>query len=120
MKALLSIAFALLTAVTFASTLSFSSIDDNGGSEVIKMRVAASLEDCTGYNGNTHCYSVQKGASIGMENWETLREQIEGLNYEAGYVYDITVRIEQIENPAANGPRVKYILVDVISKVAEN
>jgi hypothetical protein len=82
------------------------------------MRINSSTAECNGYNGATQCFMVQKGASIGMDHWEMLREPIEGLNYEEGFVYDVTVKIEQIPNAPAEGPRVRYILVDVIAKTA--
>jgi hypothetical protein len=116
MKTLLSFAFLLLTAVAFAGEPVFAR--DTDGSEVIRMRINSSRADCNGYSGNTHCFMVQKGASIGMDHWEMLREPIEGLNYEEGFVYDITVKIEEIPNAAPGEQRVKYILVDVISKTA--
>lgn len=89
------------------------------GSEVIKMRVQSSQTDCDGVEGGQLCYVVQKESSIGKENWETLEQQIEGFNYEAGYVYDITVRIEKMENPAENQSPFRYILVEVISRQAD-
>ena len=89
------------------------------GSEVIKMRVQSSQTDCDGVEGGQLCYVVQKESSIGKENWETLEQQIEGFNYEVGYVYDITVRIEKMENPAENQSPFRYILVEVISRQAD-
>lgn len=52
-----------------------------------------------------------------MDNWETINGAIEGLNYETGFVYDITVRIERVES-APEGQQFKHVLVEVISKQA--
>ena len=106
MKALLSFAFLLVTAFAFSHTEPTFE-----GTETIKMRVQSYKVAC----GTTQCYLVQKGASIGMDNWETINGAIEGFNYETGYVYDITVRIERVEN-APEGQQFKHVLVDVISK----
>lgn len=113
MKTLLSFAFLLLTV-----TVSAGNPDSGDATEVIRMRINSSKADCNGYNGNTQCFMVQKGGSIGMDHWEMLREPIEGFDYEEGFVYDITVKIEQIPNAAVGEQRVKYILVDVVAKTA--
>jgi hypothetical protein len=117
MKALLSLVLLLATVFVFANVRQVDPASATEGSEIIKMRVNSSKVQCEGYNGNTLCYEVQKGASIGTDNWEALREPIEGLNYEAGYIYDITVKIERVENPQANQPHHKHILMDVVAKV---
>lgn len=114
MKALLS--FALLLATSFAYGNVRELVPTREGSEVIKMRIQSSQVDCNGASGNTHCFMVQKESSIGTENWEMLREPIEGFSYEAGYIYDVTVKIELVENPSANQSHFRYTLVSVISK----
>lgn len=108
MKALLSFAFLFVTAFAFSHTEPAFE-----GTETIKMRVQSYQVPC----GSGQCYLVQKGASIGMDNWETLTGAIEGLNYEAGYVYDITVRIERVPN-APEGQQFKHVLVEIIAKQA--
>lgn len=114
MKALLS--FVLLLAASFAFGNVPSATPAREGSEVIKMRIQSSQVDCNGANGNTHCFMVQKESSIGTENWEMLREPIEGFSYEAGYIYDVTVKIERVDNPAANQSPFRYTLVSITAK----
>ncbi|ASS49229.1 MAG: hypothetical protein A3D31_04120 [Candidatus Fluviicola riflensis] len=117
MKALLS--FVLLLLVTAVYAGSPSTNPNFSGSEVIKMRIQSSQVDCDGVSGGALCYSVQKESSIGKDSWETLEQSIEGFNYEAGFVYDVTVKIERVENPAPNQSPFRYILIDVISKQAD-
>ncbi len=87
--------------------------------ETIKMRVGSQLVNCSGNANDTKkCYSVQKGATIGMDSWEVLPQTIEGFNFEAGYTYDLIVKIDLVEGKT--GPeRFKYTLVQIISKIKE-
>jgi hypothetical protein len=88
--------------------------------EVIKMRVNAHQVDCHPEADMTPlCYSVQKGASIGMENWETLQQSIEGFMFEEGYTYDLIVRID-LQAGKTGSERFKYTLVEIISKIKES
>jgi len=118
MKALLSLGLLLVTIFVFANVRQVTPVTDTHpeGSEVIKMRVNSAKVACDGYNGNTMCFEVQKGASIGTGNWEVLREPIDGFNYEPGYVYDITVKVESIASSETNQPRHKNILMDIMAK----
>lgn len=117
MKALLSLALLLFGTVVYA--VEPSTNPSFSGSEVIKMRIQSSQVDCDGVAGGPLCYSVQKESKIGKDNWETLEQSIEGFNYEAGFVYDVTVKIERIENAATNQVEFRYTLIDVISKQAD-
>ncbi|MGV3610665.1 MAG: DUF4377 domain-containing protein [Fluviicola sp.] len=86
--------------------------------EVIKMRVNAHKVDCQP-NASASCYSVQKGASIGMDNWETLQQSIEGFTFEEGYTYDLIVRID-VQAGKTGSEKFKYTLVEIISKIQES
>jgi hypothetical protein len=88
--------------------------------EVIKMRVNAHQVDCHPEVDVTPlCYSVQKGASIGMDNWETLQQSIEGFTFEEGYTYDLIVRID-VQAGKTGSDKFKYTLVEIISKIKES
>jgi hypothetical protein len=83
--------------------------------EVIKIRIDSEKVSCNG-NATNSCYRVQKESSIGKEFWETMPQEIEGFNYEPGYVYDLVVRVEVQENKT--GPdRFRHILEHVVAKV---
>ena len=88
--------------------------------EVIKMRVNAHRVDCQpGGDAIAKCYSVQKGASIGMENWEILQQNIEGFSFEEGFTYDLIVRVD-IQQDKTGPARFKHTLVEIISKIKES
>jgi len=88
--------------------------------EVIKMRVNAHLVYChPSANVVAKCYSVQKGASIGMETWEILQQSIEGFTFEEGYTYDLIVRID-VQAGKTGSDKFKYTLVEIISKIKES
>ncbi|MNU73716.1 hypothetical protein D3C71_632020 [compost metagenome] len=87
--------------------------------ETIKMRVGGQLVNCSESADETkQCYSVQKGATIGMDSWEVLPQTIEGFNFEAGYTYDLIVKIELAEGKTG-AERFKYSLVQIISKIKD-
>lgn len=105
---------------TFETSISEQSVYSTAG-EVIKMRVQSHQVDCQP-NGDSEvklCYSVQKGASIGMENWEILQQPIEGFNFEEGYTYDLIVKIDVLQDKTGS-ERFKYTLTQIISKIKES
>jgi len=108
------------TSFTSEIPVSGQSIYSNAG-EVLKMRVQGHRVDCHP-NGDSEvrlCYSVQKGASIGMETWETLQQPIEGFEFEEGYTYDLIVKVDVLQDKT--GPdRFKHTLVQIISKIKES
>lgn len=107
------------TSFTSETVTSDQSVYSNAG-EVIKMRVQGHRVGCQpGSDDVKECYLVQKGASIGMENWEVLQQPIEGFNFEEGYTYDLIVKIEVLQDKT--GPdRFKYTLTQIISKIKES
>lgn len=58
---------------------------------------------------------VQYDDDIGTENWNNLYATIDGFDYVPGYMYDISVRIDQIGNPAADAGSYEYTLLEVIA-----
>jgi len=116
----MKILFALLACFSLALTSAtvkdtVSAINPAMKQEIINMRILSQV-DCDGTDGNTKCYMVQKGASIGKDFSEMLPQPIEGFRYEEGYTYDVTVKIDV--TPASDGTSTfKYTLVNVLSKV---
>jgi len=115
MKALLTMILLVFSSSLFANTVK----PENGGSEQTTMKIQGTRIPCQGTDGNTSCYQVQKGASVGTDFWEILPEPIAGFNFENGFTYLVTVKITTRENPAAGQSRFVYELVSVISKTAE-
>jgi len=61
---------------------------------------------------------IQENNNIGSDNWTFLHNEIEGFNYELGNVYEISAKKETISNPTTDGSSVKYVLIDIISKIS--
>lgn len=91
-------------------------VPKNEQQELITMRIKDRQVDCDGFEGMSRCMMVQKGADVGGDMWEVLREPIEGFRYEEGYVYDLNVRMELVPNPDTDHSRYRYVLVEVLSK----
>lgn len=74
--------------------------------------VADHLEDCTGV-GKQQCMLIRESAE---EQWTYLYQQIEGFNYEPGYLYQLKVEVSQVENPPADASSLRYVLKEILSK----
>lgn len=61
-------------------------------------------------------YVVQEDEEIGTDNWNTLGIPISGFDYEMGYVYDIRVKMNTLENTYIDQSNITYTLDKVISK----
>jgi len=112
----------LLTFVMLAFVLTVKAGEGDAklpGTEQVSMKVQGTKLPCAGFDGNTTCFQVQKGASIGTDFWEILPEPINGFEFEAGYTYLITVKITLRENPKQGQSEFIYDLVQVVSKTKE-
>jgi heat shock protein HslJ len=78
----------------------------------VTMIVGPELVDCTGV-APQKCYQVK--AQPGDE-WRMFYSPIQGFEYEPGYEYQITVKVESVANPPADASAYSYTLVEVISK----
>src|SRR5688500_17863854 len=83
------------------------------------LRIKENKISCAGYEGQTECYLVQKGSNVGGEQWDYFYEQIDGFEYEVGFVYTLLVAEEFIEKPQADAPHVKYSLIRQLPKVSK-
>ena len=61
-------------------------------------------------------FLVQESEEIGGEEWSYFYDGIEGIEYEIGYIYDISVKKERVENPPQDASSNRYILQKIISK----
>ncbi len=75
--------------------------------------VAPALEDCEGGAGPQKCMMVKKDTD---GDWEYFYDSIEGFDYEEDYRYEITVQIDPVEDPPADGSSYTYTLVEVVDK----
>lgn len=74
--------------------------------------VASKLEDCIGA-ASKKCMLVKEEEDA---PWELVYQGIDGFNYEEGYEYKIEVKREEVSNPAADAPSIRYVLLNQISK----
>lgn len=111
---LLFVLSSLFNPVTVVNNTTIPTEQVSNGFEVIKMRVDSEKVSC-GEDSRT-CFRVQKEASIGKDNWEVLQQDIDGFNFESGYVYDLVVRIDLIDGKTG-ADRFHYTLEHVVSKL---
>lgn len=64
----------------------------------------------------TLVYLIQENEKRGSSQWDYYYENIEGFQYEPGFIYDLEVQKKQILNPPADGSSFKYLLNRIISK----
>ncbi|MFV0539844.1 MAG: DUF4377 domain-containing protein [Aestuariibaculum sp.] len=106
--------FLLLSIVT---TLSCSKDDDNQPIKILW--VNHERVDCQGVGEQT-CYLIQENKSIIEDDWQLFYNTIEDFDeqYEAGYIYKISVTTLEIKNPPADSSSIKYVLNEILGKTA--
>ena len=79
------------------------------------LRVNSYTETCQGLI-EMQCLLVQEGDQIGTDRWEIFYTTIDGFDYEEGFLYDLDVKITEIENPPADASSLRYELIKLIEK----
>jgi heat shock protein HslJ len=82
--------------------------------------VNGSKVDCNGV-GPMKCLQIQKSDTIQPGKWQNLYTEIEGFNFQNGYLFKIKVAEEKL-NPAkvpADGSAKKYKLVEILEKTPD-
>jgi len=69
--------------------------------------------ECDAGAGETTCYQV-KDTLEGQ--WQLFYDQIQGFEWEPGYVFEIQVKVTEMPNPASDSSSLSYELVEVLSK----
>lgn len=88
--------------------------DDGNESQTVDMRI--NHYQNTGIAvGPVLTLLVQQGDAIGTNNWSKFYTNIEGFNFVPGKIHNISVRVEQIANPPADGSSLKYTLLEIKS-----
>ncbi len=72
--------------------------------------------ECSYGLAKMQCLNVHKGATLDKENWEIFYDEIEGFEFEEGFMKKLEVREEKIDNPPAGGHSVKFIMVRELDK----
>jgi heat shock protein HslJ len=105
--------FFLISAMLFMSCSSLKLTSKNQQTYWINsLRVS-----CTGV-APMKCLQIQKGKSVEKGKWQNFYANIEGFDFEPGYIYKLSVKEEKID-PAkvpADGSSIKYTLVEVLEK----
>jgi len=72
---------------------------------------------CTGV-APMSCFQIQKSETLSEDGWEFFYSDIKGFNFEAGYIYKLLIKIEELkrENVPADASSLKYTLVEMIEK----
>jgi heat shock protein HslJ len=79
--------------------------------------VNSSKVECTGV-GKMQCLQIQESETLKPNDWKNFFGNIEGFEYEPGYIYKLSVKKENLD-PAtvpADASTLKYSLVKVIEK----
>jgi len=88
--------------------------DDDNQSEIIEMRINH-FQNTGIAVGPVLTLLIQKGDNIGTDNWTKFYSNIQGFNYEPGTIYNLLVKVEQIDNPPLDGSSAKYTLMKIVS-----
>ena len=101
----------------FTGLILFSCGVENQGNELTYW-VNSYKVDCVGA-GPMKCMLIQKGDKVVSGEWQNFYTQIEGFDYQAGYIYKLLVREEKLENVPADASSIKYTLVKLMEKNAD-
>ncbi len=78
--------------------------------------VNSSKLECTGV-GKMTCFQIQKSETLNLSGeWELFYSQIDGFDYEPGFIYKLKVKEEQLENVPADASSIKYTLIKILEK----
>ena len=92
----------------------FSCSNNDDQSQIIDMRI--NHYQNTGIAvGLFLTFLVQENNNIGSDSWAKFYGQIEGFDYQPGFIYDIKVVVDKVDNPPADGSSSKYTLMEIIS-----
>jgi heat shock protein HslJ len=76
--------------------------------------VGAEQVDCVGV-GPQKCLLVKEDANA---EWGFYYDEIAGFTWEPGFEYEIRVRVDQVQNPPADGSSIMWTLIEVVAKTA--
>ena len=88
---------------------------DENASEIVDLRINHFQQTAVGL-AQQLVIQIQEGDNIGSDDWSYLYSNIEGFDYESGFIYTLSVEKRKISNPLQDGSSNQYILRKVISK----
>ncbi|MBT8295749.1 MAG: DUF4377 domain-containing protein [Gramella sp.] len=89
--------------------------DDQENTELVNLRVNHFQQTAIGLFP-TLVLLVQEGDEVGSSEWQFFYDTIEGFNYQPGFVYNLKVKKETLENPPQDGSSIKSTLMNISSK----
>jgi heat shock protein HslJ len=103
----------------FISAIALNTCGDNSSEKNAEtiLFVNSSKVECTGV-GKMQCLQIQESETLKPNDWKNFFGNIEGFEYEPGYIYKLSVKKENLD-PAtvpADASTLKYSLVKVIEK----
>lgn len=105
-------ALMVLALAVVACTATGSEPESAMQGETKTLFVGPQLVDCVGVVPQ-QCLQVREDPT---GEYQFFYSNIEGFTFEPGYEYELLVRVEQVENPPADGSSLRYTLVEIVNK----
>lgn len=102
------------TPLLIATALLLTACQSTPATETLYIK--SQLADCIGV-APMKCMQVRGQPG---ESWSLFYQQIEGFTFEPGYRYELEVSKEQLTDVPADASSVRYQLIKVVSKQADN
>lgn len=77
-----------------------------------QIQVGPILVECEG-EGPQECMLIREDE---MDKWQLWYSPIEGFQYEEGFLYDLLIEEQTVENPPAGGSSIKWVLKEELGK----
>lgn len=107
----------LILSIAIIGTMLSCSDEDVIPSQMIEMRINHYQNTGIG-EGLFLVFLVQIAHNIGSDEWDKFYSTIEGFDYVPGNIYDLSVLVEKIDNPPADGSAFKYTVTEIKSVTA--
>jgi len=103
----------------FISAIALNTCGDNSSEKNAEtiLFVNSSKVECTGV-GKMQCLQIQESETLKANDWKNFYGNIEGFEFEPGYIYKISVKKEELDAATvpADASSIKYSLIKVIEK----
>lgn len=79
------------------------------------LRIYSEMVPCQGFEGQTQCFKIQEGNSIGSENWEMSYIRPEGLEFKPGHIHNLLVKTVKDTRKLQDMPAERVIVIRLLS-----
>ncbi|MFN2136716.1 MAG: META domain-containing protein [Candidatus Promineifilaceae bacterium] len=86
---------------------------ETASGRIVTAFVGPELVDCEGGAGPQQCMQYKASPD---ESYRLFYDTIDGFEFQPGYEYELSVLVEPVENPPADGSALRYTLIEVISQ----